>query len=247
MNELIVTIDLDWACEAAIEEVLVFLQDKKICPTVFVTHHSKIIEACMNDIDVGLHPVFGEKSSHGTSINEVTRHIMELPHNLPAFRCHRFAVCNLSLQAMTEAGMLISSNVCTDLAVVAPFINRFGLLEVPIFLEDGGYLWQKHDLDVNQTLLGSLAQPGQKVIIIHPMHFAVNTPCFAYMRDIKQAMSYKCWRQMSKSSLDALRWPGRGIRDLTIDLLSLVPQTMSLRALYHNVLKQRNLSRQLPE
>ena len=32
---VIVTVDLDWACEYAIEETLAFLEDKKIVPTIF--------------------------------------------------------------------------------------------------------------------------------------------------------------------------------------------------------------------
>jgi hypothetical protein len=241
MTKLVITIDLDWACEAAIEDTLNFFNDKNIAPTVFSTHHSNVVEAFMHKIDVGLHPFFGENSSHGNSIRDVIKNVMALPHNLKAFRCHRFGVCNLSKQALVEAGMLISSNVCTNLEMVPPFEDRFGLLEIPIFLEDGGYLWQKHRLEINQTLIKTLANPAPKVILIHPMHFAVNTPHFDYMRDIKQSISRESWWKLSQSKLDNLRWKGRGIRDFIVELISLVPETISLRTLYHNVLKQRAL------
>jgi hypothetical protein len=72
---------------------------------------------------------------------------------------------------MAEAGMLISSNVCTDLEIVLPFTDRFGFLEVPIFLEDGGYLWRQHSLAMNQQLKNTVLGPGTKILIIHPMHF----------------------------------------------------------------------------
>jgi len=156
MNEIIITVDLDWACEPAIEETLDFLKNQKIKPTVFITHRSAAVETCMDEIEVGLHPYFSPGSSHGSTIDEVTKHVMDLPHNLAAFRCHRFAICNSSQQAMAEAGMLISSNVCTDLEIVEPFKDRFGLLEVPIFLEDGGYLWRKHPLVMPQAVKDAL-------------------------------------------------------------------------------------------
>ena len=224
---IFVTLDLDWACEPAIEETLEFLQNMHISPTVFITHRSSAVEACMDRIEVGLHPYFDPHSSHGSTINQVVEHVMNLPHNLPAYRCHRFATCNASKQAMAEAGMLISSNVCTDLEIVPPFHDRFGLLEVPIFLEDGGYLWRKHPLAITENLL----KDGLKVILIHPMHFAINTPDFAYMYKIKQSMSRDQWNTMDKSILDQLRWKGRGIRNLLTELLQTAPQTFSFRSL----------------
>ncbi|MEW9810149.1 MAG: hypothetical protein AB2993_07355 (plasmid) [Candidatus Symbiodolus clandestinus] len=231
MSNIVVTVDIDWACEPAIEETLDFLKDKNILPTVFTTHHSPRVEASIGEIEVGLHPYFDLNSSHGSTITEVVKYVMDLPHNLPAFRCHRFAICNLSRQAMAEAGMLISSNVCTDLEIVFPFKDRFGLLEVPIFLEDGGYLWKGHSLEVNQPLMENISGKEIKVITIHPMHFVINTPNFHYMHDIKKSVTRKDWKNMRTNTLNTLRWKGRGIRDFTIELLQCAPQTSSLGVL----------------
>ncbi|UCM93128.1 MULTISPECIES: hypothetical protein [unclassified Candidatus Tisiphia] len=228
---VIVTVDLDWACEPAIEGILAFLEDKKITPTIFSTHNSSIVEAVINKIEIGLHPYFGTNSSHGTTISEVVKHVMDLPHNLAAFRCHRFATCNLSKQAMFEAGMLISSNVCTDLEIITPFKDRFGFLEVPISLEDGGYLWRNHPMQLDERLRNIVLNQATKVITIHPMHFAINTPYFAYMYDIKQSVSREEWKNMTKSTLNKLKWQGYGIRNLIIELLGIVPETLPLRTL----------------
>lgn len=221
---MIVTVDIDWACEPAIEETLDFLKKLQITPTVFTTHRSPRIEASLSELEVGLHPYFNTGSSHGSTIPEIVAHMMSLPHNLPAFRCHRYAQCNSSRQAMVEAGMLISSNICTDLEIVPCFKDRFGLLEVPIFLEDGGYLWRKHPLVMNLFLKEKMRKEGVKVITIHPMHFAINTPDFGYMYKIKQSVSRDEWNGMTQSTLDALRWKGRGIRDLLADVIQMSPQ-----------------------
>ena len=231
MSKLIVTIDLDWACEAAIEDTLDSLDALNILPTVFVTHRSPRIEASLSKLNVGLHPYFDKNSSHGSSISQVVDHILELPHNLPAFRCHRFAICNSSRQAMAEAGMIISSNICTDLEIVPPFSDRFGMLEVPIFMEDGGYLWRKHSLDISQKFKEKIQSQGVKVITIHPMHFSINTPNFEYMYKIKQSMSREEWIGMNKDTLNKFRWKGRGIRDLVLDLIHLVPESGSFTSL----------------
>jgi isopentenyl diphosphate isomerase/L-lactate dehydrogenase-like FMN-dependent dehydrogenase len=79
MSNLVVTLDLDWACEPAIEETLDFLNNQHITPTVFITHPSPRVEASMDLLEVGLHPYFGPNSSHGTSVTEVVKYIMDLP------------------------------------------------------------------------------------------------------------------------------------------------------------------------
>lgn len=163
MSELVVTIDLDWACEAVIEQTLDFFYKQDIKPTIFTTHNSQLIENIIDDIEVGLHPYFDKDSSHGSTIAEVVKYVMDLPHNIPAFRCHRFANCNLSNQAMADAGMLLSSNVCTDLEILPTFKNRFGLFEVPIFMEDGGYLWRNHPLKIGEKLINKFKDKKLKL------------------------------------------------------------------------------------
>lgn len=213
MRELAVSVDLDWASEAAVENLLDFLEERRIPVTVFVTHRSARVESVLGKIEVGLHPFFGVGSSHGETVNEVVRHVLELPHNLPAFRCHRFAVSNESREALVKAGLKISSNVCADLEFVPAFRERCGLVEVPIFLEDGGFLRCGHSLNLKIEAKGPL------VLLVHPMHFAVNTPHFGYMTDIKQSTSREAWNTMTSSTIEAVRWRGRGIRDFIMDLL----------------------------
>jgi hypothetical protein len=217
-----VTLDLDWACEPAVEDLLGHLCAEGIPATVFVTHRSPMVEARLGELEVGLHPHFGADSSHGPTLAEVVRHVLALRHNLPAFRCHRFAVSNEIRGAMTAAGMRVSSNVCADVEAVPPFRDRFGLLEIPVFLEDGGYLHRGHPLDIAALAAPALDHAAPKVLLLHPMHFAVNTPHFTYMTDIKQTVTRLSWHGMTRGDLDALRWRGRGVRDFIVDLLDLV-------------------------
>ena len=63
MNKMIVTLDLDWAPESAIEETLCTLENLSIIPTVFITHHSFSVEKRMDFLEVGLHPYFDASSS----------------------------------------------------------------------------------------------------------------------------------------------------------------------------------------
>ena len=217
---LIVTIDLDWACEPAIELTLLAMEELGIPVTVFATHRSAAVESRADTLEVGLHPYFGgDDSSHGSTIAAVVDHVTRIPHNLKAFRYHRFAGSNETNSAMRAAGMTISSNVCTDLETIPPFRSRCGLLEVPIFMEDGGYLQQGHPLHGSLQLDRALLTDGIKVLLLHPMHFALNTPHFDYMVDIKKQLSRTEWQGLTLQTLQERRWPGRGIGDLLLDIL----------------------------
>lgn len=247
MNSLIFTIDIDWASEAAIEETLLFFYNHNIKPTIFNTHHSRAIEKAITSVDIGLHPFFGHNSSHGRSINEVVKFIKDLPHNINAFRCHRFGACNESKQAMLKSGMEIISNVCTNLELLSPFRDRSGLIEYPIFLEDGAYLWHKYPLEITHELEKKLTHPTPKVIVVHPMHLVLNTPNFDYMVNIKNSSTRESWNTMNTRSLDGLRFKGRGVRDFIEDLIAASPQFSSLRELHRTVLDKHNSPLLLPE
>ena len=227
---------MDWASECAIDATLKFFLEAGIKPTVFTTHCSKTVAALQDQLDVGLHPYFSKDSSHGATIHATINTVSCLPYNLPAFRCHRFKSSNQVMEAMYELGMRISSNICTDLEHLPPFVNRYGMVEFPIFLEDGGYLWQRHALRLTNLVLQQLHKPGGKVLLIHPMHFALNSPNFSFMKKIKQCHSREEWISMPTDELQALRHKGRGIRNVIEDILEEVNEFSTLRVEYNKVI-----------
>lgn len=98
-------------------------------------------------------------------------HVLGLPHNIPAYRCHRFAASNEINERLADVGMKFASNICTDLEVVPPFRDRCGVLQFPVFLEDGAYLRRGHPLAPGGDLEAQVATQGLHVLLIHPMHF----------------------------------------------------------------------------
>jgi hypothetical protein len=220
-SAFVVTVDLDWACEPAIEGLLSWLEVRRIPYTVFTTHRSEAVEARLPMAEVGLHPNFAPGSSHGKTTAAVVEHVLGLPHNLLAVRCHRFEHGNDAMEALAAAGMRVSSNVCTDMDSLRPFRNRYGMTEVPIFFEDGGYLRLQRPLDIDGAWRHAAAQPGPKVLLLHPMHWALNSPNFGFMRQIKDTLSPHEWNQLSANELADVRWKGRGIRTLVEDVLEM--------------------------
>lgn len=224
-STLIVTVDLDWACEPAIEGLLAWLDARAIPYTVFTTHRSAAVEARLATVEVGLHPNFAPGSSHGTTTAAVVDHVVQLPHNIAAFRCHRFEHGNDSMEAMAAAGMRVSSNVCTDMDSPRPFRNRYGFLEIPVFFEDGGYLRLHKPLHIDSAWRHAVARPGPKVLLLHPMHWALNSPTFYFMRQIKDSLSPENWNQLTTSDLECRRWQGPGIRTLVEEVLELAERS----------------------
>jgi hypothetical protein len=219
VSRIALTADVDWAPEAAIEAFAALMDAQGVPFTLFTTHDSSVVRGLMERVEVGVHPFFGRGSSHGESVEEVVRTVMALPHNLAAFRCHRFEVSNTSRQALLDAGMRVSTNVCTDLELVAPFRDRFGMLELPVFMEDGGYLYQQHPLELTPALKQQLLAPGLKTLLAHPMHMVLNTPHFAYMAEIKRSLTREQWRGQTSADLAGRRFEGRGIATLVLEML----------------------------
>ena len=218
---LFVTIDLDWASEIVIEETMDWFSQNKIPVTVFATHESKAIVERMDAIDVGLHPYFSPNSSQGSNPEEIIENLSQISTNIPVYRSHRFLDSNQIRENMAKMGMRASSNVCTDLDPVAPFIHRSRMLEIPITFEDGNFLERKYNLDSCGEIIELISKCDIFVIAIHPMHFVLNTPHYQWMRDIKDSTTRISWNNMTCDEVAKLRHSGWGIASFVKQLLML--------------------------
>jgi len=211
------TIDLDWASECAIEKTVSFFMARGIVPTVFVTHDSEIVkEYCKKD-DIGIHPNFIQPSSHGNNIDEIIDYCLKLVPDTCFFRCHRWFSSNDIYDRLCEKGFKYESNICTNMDVVSPFEQRSGMISFPTFFEDGAYVFHGYDLNFN-SVKDKFKRNGLKIINIHPMHFALNTPYFQYTRDIKDSVSRREWNTMDEDILKKLENKNRGLRDFISEL-----------------------------
>ena len=214
---IFVTIDLDWASDEAVERTLSWFESEHVPVTVFVTHPSSPVLARMPALDVGLHPYFHAESSQGSTMSQVECYMGDLKWNVPIYRSHRFLDSNPIREAMARLGMIGSSNVCTDLSPVVPFVHRSTMLEIPIAFEDGSYLQRGYRLDDHQPIAGLEQVDVPLVLTVHPMHFVLNSPTYAWMRSLKDRTSRKDWRELDATSLDGLANDGIGIGSFVRD------------------------------
>ena len=118
--------------------------------------------------------------------------------------------------------MLCASNICTNLELIPPFLNRFNTLEIPVFMEDGAVLYNGLELRLTDEVVDKLLTNTVKTIIIHPMHFVLNTPYWEYMVDVKQNLSREKWNNLIASDVLKMKHEGNGITTFMQEIIALV-------------------------
>ena len=117
-NACVLTIDIDWAPDFAIQEMADILTEKDVKATWFVTHDSAVIRRLLEYKDIfefGLHPNFLENSTQGSSYRE----IMDYVHNiLPDSRIIR---THALVQSTKLLSMVINEySINTDVSLFLP-------------------------------------------------------------------------------------------------------------------------------
>lgn len=210
------TSDIDWASEEIIQYSHRLLPSNDLKLTYFNTHQSPFLNKLnqSNQIKMLIHPNFLPGSSHGSSFKEVIDYCLNLVPHADGFRSHRYFEVNDIMDDFAKRGFKFVSNHCTQCEVaIKPLQHRSGLLSIPIFLEDGGYLLMDPALNFND-LIPRLETPGLKVINFHPAHIAFNTPHFSYTRSIKDSMSRETWNHLDTSHIQKVEYKGLGIRNI---------------------------------
>ena len=207
--------DIDWASEASIEYSHSLVNGDELKLTYFNTNPSAYLNKlqAQHNGSILIHPNFLPNSSHGNSFEEVINYCQNLVPQADGFRCHRYFEVNDIIDEFAKRDFKFFSNHCTRCEThIKPLHHRSGLLSIPIFLEDGGYLLMDPNLDFN-ALLPKLASPGLKVINFHPAHMAFNTPHFDYTRRIKDSVSREKWNNLDDSDLRKLENKRYGVRN----------------------------------
>ena len=145
-------------------------------------------------------------SSATAAVNTATRGIQD---NI----LHRYFEVNDIFDIFSKLGFKYFSNFCTRCEEnLKPILHRSGLLSIPIFFEDGGFLLMDPSLNFN-NFLKRFSKPGLKVINFHPAHVCFNTPNFGYTRKIKDSVSREEWNNLSRENLKKIEYNQYGIRN----------------------------------
>ncbi|MCX6266805.1 MAG: hypothetical protein NTW16_05535 [Bacteroidetes bacterium] len=217
------TSDIDWASEDVISEYFNSVNELNLNPTLFVTHHSEIIERNfqLGNIIRGIHPNFLPNSSHGSNWSDIIENCVQFAPESYGFRCHRaFEVTDTSHLLKNVYNYKYVSHQITILQTrIRPILVESGLINFPVFFEDGTHLYNKLDFNL-LNYVELFKTPGIKIISFHPMNFVFNSPTIQYMRRIKDSLSREEYSNISKTTIDKLKNRENGIKDLVIEIIN---------------------------
>lgn len=192
-DTLIVTLDVDWAPDFVINFVADMLVAARVKATWFVTHHSPAVDRLRSFpalFDLGIHPNFFARSSHGSSMEDVVRHCLEIVPEAVSMRTHGLFQSSELLHYVSAR-----TRIETDVSLFLP--GMAGLRS--LCYRAGGSLFQRipyyweDDVEMEQQparwTLESLvpAQPGLKVLDFHPIHIYLNSADMAPYERVKRA------------------------------------------------------------
>ena len=221
------TSDIDWASEDVIEDYFRKLPLDLLKLTTFVTHDSQIIRENFEKgrISRGIHPNFLPGSSHGNSFREVIETCVSFAPEATCTRSHRaFDVTDTAHMLKNEFHFKCCSNTITTLTQrITPYWLESKLLQVPVFFEDGSFLYNELGLSI-EPYRSFFTAPGLKVISLHPMNMVFNTPYLAWMRRIKDSLSRDAFNHIDADTIARHRNRDRGIFNTAEEILNLAHQ-----------------------
>ena len=137
-------------------------------------------------------------------------------------RSHRaFAVTDTEHLLHNEFHFKCSSNIITTLTPnITPFWLESKLLQVPVFFEEGSFLYNRLGLSI-QPYLKFFTSPGLKVISFHPVNMAFNTPEIAWMRLIKDSLTREEFNHIDTGTIERKRNREKGAFDLVMEIINL--------------------------
>jgi hypothetical protein len=140
-------------------------------------------------------------------------------------RSHRgFDVTDTAHLLHNDFHIRCCSNTITTLTPkITPYWLESKLLQVPVFFEDGSFLYNELGLSI-EPYRQYFTAPGIKVISLHPMNMVFNTPRLAWMRQIKDSMSREAFNHIDAEMIERCRNRERGIFDTATDILNLAQQ-----------------------
>ena len=223
-NAVVLTLDIDWAPDFAIDFVADKLVERQVRATWFVTHESPAIirlKQYPELFELGIHPNFFPGSSHGASVDAVLRYCMALVPEAVSVRTHGL------LQSTRLLGQILAQTpIKIDVSLFLPHTPHLRpveypwegrtLLRIPYFWEDDFEMEYRARACWN---LGPLLEEGAglKVFDFHPLLVLLNCIDIESIRALKHVIPRLS--EASPSEVDAFIHVGRGTQTLFMEVI----------------------------
>ena len=227
MNEIVITIDIDWACDEFIQYVIDKLDEFDVRATIFATHKSDLLLSLDREkYELGIHPNFNNTLDHEGKI----RDLLNIYSDAQGIRSHSLFSSNKILKLAKEHKLKYESNTYLPYHESLRPVERLrGFYTLPCYWVDNEHIREQRAF--TETAL-KLTTPGLKIYVFHPIHIFANTTTDGfYLEMIKPHYHDYDWvaRKVSKE---------RGIRHMFFDLLNYIKKQNIETKLLRNLLKE---------
>lgn len=184
-----ITIDLDWAPDYAIDHVAEILLEHDVRATWLVTHASDAVARLRahDAFELGIHPNFATGSTHGGTFEDVLAHCMALVPDAISMRTHHLFQMTPLFDVVLErtpirADLSIYLHRAPHLTAVEFRSAGRTLHRLPTYWQDDQAMAEAVPCWDAATLL---APRGLKVLNFHPMHVLLNSGSFEGYRSLR--------------------------------------------------------------
>lgn len=215
LKDIVLTSDIDWAPEYAIEDLLNIIKSFDFRITTFATHKSEVLLQKHDFVEVGIHPDFTRKNQNEWFDAKI-KNLKDLYPDAVGTRSHRnFFGQNIGDIALVNGLEYDVSTFLWNEPFCQAHVDYNGMLRFSYMWEDGIHL----DTDTPKKIENiNLHSPGLKILNVHPILIYLNAPNDDYRRMVTS--QYKDLTQAPKEEIDKhINRTEYGIKDFYIDIL----------------------------
>jgi hypothetical protein len=188
----LIFVDVDWAPDAAVEDMAIRLAEADVRSTWFLTHESPVnalLRSRPDLFELGIHPNFLPGSDHGSTTADVLRFCMELVPEARGMRTHGLVQ---STALLTEVAA--TTPIGVDASLLLPRASHLTPVEMPTTagtLTRVPCFWEDDVEMLNDKPWWSLSDivegpPGLRACVFHPIHVWLNTADFTQYQAFKR-------------------------------------------------------------
>lgn len=188
----VITLDIDWAPDYAIDFAASLLIEAQVRATWFVTHDSPAVRRLRQHphlFELGIHPNFLPGTTHGKTESQILSHCMEFVPQARVVRTHGLVQTSNLLEKIID-----ETPVSVDVSLFLP--HATALEPVVYYWENGKrlvrlpYMWEDDFEMVRPDCvwdLGGVIDRGTGLMIMdfHPIHVFLNSVTLATYRSVR--------------------------------------------------------------
>lgn len=190
-DAVLLTLDIDWAPDFVLEQVIGRVLERGVPATWMVTHRTKLLDLIRETSasELGIHPNFQRGSTHGSSVRQVMTHCLDLVPEASVMRTHSLHQSSgIFAYVVAETGLRCDSSIFLPGAEwIRPVWYDFPagrqFMRVPYFWEDDTELYKRHP---RFTISSIVRGNGLKVLNFHPILVYLNSESSARYQELKR-------------------------------------------------------------